>query len=220
MMNKNIKSATYVGGFGSGRKAAEGVAEALERRLGNGSTVNAFTFSDYVDDPDEVEWAMKGARVVTHSAGALSALGKNPNFAEAHILNPPLPSDIGSLVLRAGFKSARMFIPGVGVHSLSDMVAAAKYSAGAVAELAVHPKENFGQLKRIAVFNAIDSAIYVRRHNENPLQLVWTEGDEFFSPTASELEEAVLAGVDYQIVPGVHDEVVLRPDQFFEKIDL
>jgi len=219
MMSKNIKSASYIGGFGNGRSSAESVAEALEKRLGTGRPVNAFTFSDYIDDPDEIERATNGARVVTHSAGAMAAL-ERPNFAEAHILSPPLPRNIGSLVFRSGIKSARMFIPGVGVHLPSDIVAAAKYSAGAVAELAAHPKKNFGQLKKIAAFNAIHSAVSAVRTGENPLQLVWTENDVFFSPTASELEEARLAGVDYQIVPGEHDEVVLRPDQLFEDIGL
>ncbi len=215
-MSNKSQSASYVGGFGNGRKSAETVAGALEKRLDR--PVNAFTFSDWVTDPDEVGRATRNAHVFTHSAGVLAL--NNANFSSAYMLNPPLPRSVGRLVVGAGLKTARMFIPGVGMHTPADLLASAVYSASATAELAAHPIANFGQLREISKFDAIRVATGLNNANKDVRGIAWTENDTFFAPSEADLDKLRIAGIPYQIVPGEHDEVVLRPEQFLDNIDI
>lgn len=215
-MRKNIN--TYIGGLNNGRRSAERVAEALERRQGNGRPVNAFTFSDWVNDPEEVEKAMRGAGVGTHSAAARALQGAN--FSSAFMLNPPLPRRIGGLIMRGVLNPGRMFIPGVGLHAPADLLASASYIASSTAELASHPIANLGQLRQISEFDAVRVATGLKSAGKDVDGIVWTDNDMFFKPSEADLDGLRVAGVPYQIVSGEHDEVVLRPDQFFEEIDL
>lgn len=52
----------YIGGFGNGKKSAEGVAEALAAYYDD---VDPFTFSRAMDSQDTVRRAVKGADVIT-----------------------------------------------------------------------------------------------------------------------------------------------------------
>lgn len=204
----------YIGGFGSGRNSAETVGNALSEHF---EEVDPFTFSDFIDKPERVQKAMRGVDLVTHSAGALAIAeaGSNPNFA--YLLNPPLPRSVGSLVVRTFYKTARMNTPGLGIHKLSDIPSVAIYSASSVAELGVHPFANLSNLGIISRFNAIDVAINAMSR-KIPSRLAWTKNDAYFKPSQSDLARARKNHVPVGIIPGEHDEVVLRPDEFLDQL--
>jgi hypothetical protein len=204
----------YIGGFGNGRNSAERVGNALSKAS---EEVDVFTFSDFMNHPREVQRAMRGVRLVTHSAGALAIAQADSRPSFAYLLNPPLPQSIGKLLLRTVIKTARMNTPGQGIHHIGDVAAVASYSASSVAEFATHPVANFGNLRRISRFNAIDAAITVKSAGI-PLSLAWTRSDAYFVPTQSDMDRAHRNDIPVGMFQGEHDEVVLRPEAFLAQV--
>lgn len=197
--------AVYIGGFGNGKNSAENVAEAL---AGYYDDVDPFTFSGAMDDRDTVRRAVRGADVVTHSAGLLAVVGTNPDRITAY--GAPLPSTKLKLVGKTVVKTVRMHTPGIGIHSLHDLPAINAYDLSATGELVAHPRGNLGRLGQIARFDAVEAAIAAERSGI-PSHLVYTDGDEYFSLSAQHEAEAAAAGVGVIRIPGIHDELVIRP---------
>jgi len=204
----------YIGGFGNGRNSAERVGNALSAKF---EEVDPFTFSDFVNRRKEVQHAMQGVELVTHSAGALAITHANSKPCFAHLLNPPMPQRVGGLLLRTVIKTARMNTPGQGIHRFGDVASVANYSASSVAEFAVHPVANLGNLRRISRFNAIDAAINAKSAGI-PLNLAWTRSDAYFMPTPSDLDRARTNDIPVRMFQGEHDEVVLRPEAFLNQV--
>lgn len=88
-----MSSVAYIGGFGNGRSSANRVGNAQSFYFGD---VDSFTFSDFANNPERVQRAMKDVDLVTHSDGAVAVAiadaASNPYFA--YLLNPPLPRSI------------------------------------------------------------------------------------------------------------------------------
>ena len=204
----------YVGGFGNGRNSAERVGNALSAKF---EEVDPFTFSDFVNHRREVQHAMQGVELVTHSAGALAIAHANSKPSFAYLFNPPLPRTVGGLLLRTVIKTVRMNTPGQGIHHTGDVASVASYSASSVAEFAVHPVANLGNLRRISRFNAIDAAINAKSAGI-PLNLAWTRSDGYFMPTPSDLDRARKNDIPVGMFQGEHDEVVLRPGAFLAQV--
>jgi len=204
----------YVGGFGNGISSAERVGEAL---AGFYDEVDVFTFSQYARSSRDVYQAMRGVDLVTHSAGALSLGTVRARPESALLLNAPLPGSIGRLLAKTVVKTVRMHTPGVGIHKPGDVGAVARYSASSVAELATHPVANLSNLRRISQFDAVGAAIAAEADHV-PTRLVWTTGDAYFSPTEEDGHRAASGNVPLMVLPGEHDEVVLRPGQFLDHV--
>jgi len=205
----------YIGGFGNGKASAEGVVEALvsERGYTDG---DAFTFSQSMDMPDTIRRAVRGADAKAHSSGATALPGTRPRSIE--LFNAPLPVSIPRLVARTGLKTLRMHVPGIGIKSAGDILAIARYNASSVAELLSYPKSNIAQLGNIAVFNAIRSAADAQADGI-PVTLGYTDDDEYFQPSSDDKLLAGMYGVDIVSIPGIHDEVVLRPAETLRRFD-
>ena len=107
-------------------------------------------------------------------------------------------------------KTARMHVPGVGIHSIRDLPAVNRYDLSATAELASHPKGNLGRLGQIARFNALEAAIAAQQ-SDIPSSLSYNDGDEYFRLTAQDEVAATAVGVNVVRIPGIHDELVVRP---------
>ena len=88
-----------VGGFITGRHSIEKVAKASEAYF---EDPVPYTLSDYVNNPDEVQKAIRGADVLLHSAGALAIDDPHTRPKYAYMFNPPLPRSISGSVVRAG----------------------------------------------------------------------------------------------------------------------
>jgi hypothetical protein len=211
----------FIGGFGNGKANGERVATALESRYDD--VEDPFTFAYAMDNPDLVRRAVKGADVITHSAGMMALKGTNPECIGA--IGAPLPLSSNKLlagaklVLKTGLKTARMHTPGIGIRSLEDVGAVAMYDASALAENAAHPRSNLGRLGQIAAFNAVDAAVAASDAGIKVL-LGYNHGDEYFTLSPEEELRALKGGVSVTHMPGIHDELVLRPEQaladFFE----
>ncbi len=197
--------AVYIGGFGNGKKSAEGVAEALASYYDD---VDPFTFSQAMDRQNVVRRAVRGVDVFTHSAGMLAVVGASPSRIEA--FGAPLPTSKLRLIGRTIVKTARMHVPRIGIHSMRDLLAVNKYNLSTLAELVAHPKGNLGRLGQISRFSAVEAAIAAQQ-NDIPSSLTYNDGDEYFTLTAKDEAMATAAGVNITRIPGIHDELVIRP---------
>lgn len=200
-----MSRAVYIGGFGNGRGSVERVAEALS---GYYDDVDAFTFSGAMSTPDIICKAVHNVRVVTHSAGMLAIVGTSPDRIDA--FDPPLPSSRLKLLGRTGIKTVRMHTPGIGIRSAGDIAAVNGYDCSSTAELIAHPVRNLGSLNAISRFDAVDAAIAARVDGID-ISLVYMDGDEYFQ--LSEEREAIANARHVTVVrlPGIHDELVIRP---------
>jgi hypothetical protein len=211
----------FIGGFGNGKANGERVAKALESRYDD--VEDPFTFAYAMDKPDVVRRAVKGAAVITHSAGMMALKGTSPECIGAIGAPMPLSSNRllagAKLVLKTGLKTARMHTPGIGICGWGDIPSVARYNVSALAEVAANPRGNLGRLGRIASFNAVDAAVAASDAGIKVL-LGYNHGDEYFTLSPEEELRALQGGVSVTHMPGIHDELVLRPEQtladFFE----
>ena len=195
----------YIGGFGNGRGNVERVASALEPYY---EEIDEFTFSEAISDPDKVRRAVRDVDALTHSAGMLTLADTNPGRIEA--FSAPLPTTKLRLIGRTGLKTVRMHIPGIGIRSPRDVLAVGSYGASSFAELVAHPVLNLGHLGDISRFDAVETAIAARQ-SDIPTSLNYTEGDEYFRLSQEREAAARAMGVGVMRIPGIHDELVIRP---------
>ncbi|HUC90238.1 MAG TPA: hypothetical protein VMR45_05540 [Patescibacteria group bacterium] len=199
--------AVYIGGFGNGRQCSERVASALRAYY---DIVDSFTFSYAMTHQDEIHMALRGADAITHSAGMLAIAEASPN--KIYSFGAPLPTPIYHFPGKSITKNSQMHRQGVGIQSLSDVKTVKDYQLSSSAELLFHPISNFGRLKQISRFNAIDAAILAAK-NDIPISLAYMQWDEFFQLSEAHEAAALAAGVSVVRLAGVHDELVLRPEK-------
>jgi len=198
-----MSRAVYIGGFGNGQYSAERVANSL------GSYYEdpvPFTFSDFVRNPEQIHKAVKGADLLTHSAGALALAADNdfwPNYA--YLFNAPIPTSVPKLVWGAVKKTARMHTPGVGLHKASDIPEVVRYSGSALADIAAHPVANLGSLSDISKFNAVTTSIDAKNRGIVS-RVIWTNHDSFYEPTHEDLYSLRLNHVSYELSPSQYNE--------------
>lgn len=199
----------YIGGFANGKRSISRVASALEKTYQQ--EVRAFTFSQAMDNPKAVANAVRDAHVITHSAGMLALEGATPSKITA--FDAPLQSRRRHLLRRTGPKVIHMYTQGIGIKSPEDKRAVASYGRSAVAELAMHPRGNFGRLGEILHFDAFEAAARWQSSGV-PTSLVYFGGDEYYQPSTDREEVARAAGVSViRLAGGIHDELVIRPEQ-------
>lgn len=205
--------AVYIGGFGNGRKVAEGVGNALTD-VGGHSDAEVFTYAYAMDNPDEVARAAAGAKLYSHSAGLGAAKDTRPS--EIFAVAPPLPTSAKGLMLKSGLKSARM-----AKHSLvgsEELRAVSKYNASAVAELARHPVGNLKHLREIARTNSIDLALSAKEAGILTT-LYFMDRDDFgFVPNEEQRSFANVLGIELHMLEGRHDQLPLYPANALEQI--
>lgn len=202
--------AVYIGGFSNGKWAADQVARALEPHY---LDIDTFTFAAAMDDPETIRRAVQGIDVLTHSAGMLALPGTRPRSIEAFAA--PLPTSKWALVGRTFVKAARMHTFGIGIHRPADIPVVLGYDASVSGEMLAHPRGNLGRLGQIANFNCVKTAINAQ-DADIPTRLVHMEGDEYFRFGPDDEVQATVAGAAVRGIPGVHDELVLRPSETFQ----
>lgn len=202
----------YIGGFGNGRASMNAVANELQAYYTN---VDPFTFSDAVNNPDEITKAVADVDVITHSAGMLAVVGTWPKAI--HSFNAPLPTTRTKLVLKTGVKFARMHTPGIGMYSLEDAKAVARYDASCVGELGAHLVTNLRPFAngQIPKFDAIRTGTIAQK-NGIPTTLTYMNHDAYYKPTDTQLNDARIGEVSIAHLHGEHDELPLRPSQVLE----
>jgi hypothetical protein len=210
-----MRRVVYIGGFGNGKKSAESVADALTGYYDD--VDEPFTFSDAMSNQDIVRKAVRGADVITHSAGLLAIVGTNPSKIEA--FGPPLPTTKLGLIGRTVIKTARMHIPGIGIQSLRDIRAVNSYDLGAATELVTNPRGNLGRLGQVARFDAVETAVAAQQ-SDIPTSLIYTNGDEYFSLSAQCEAIATAAGVSVTRFSGIHDELIIRPAETLRRASI
>lgn len=204
-----MSRAVYVGSIGNGRTSAEKVATSLEVYYDD---VDFFTFSEAIKDQDTVNRASAGVDLVTHGAGALllDSPEADPNIAV--LLCPPLPTTARELVASMVKKTLLMGIDGA--NGLESMI---EYSASSAFEVAVSPLANISNIARVARFNSADAAYSALLRGVDSY-LFWTENDQCYGRAAADVLPLLSRRLPARILPGEHDEVVLRPDQFLPQV--
>ncbi len=208
-----MKRVVYIGGFGCGEWGAARVASALNVYY---EQVDTFTFYRAMNNPDRVRDAVQGVDVVTHSAGMIAIEGTSPRRIIA--FGAPLPMQMHNFAKKTVHKRYRMHTQNAGILSPQDVPIVRKFETSSLAELASHPIGNLGQIRRISRFDAVDTAITAKQKNI-PTSLVYTEGDEFFYLSERNETVASAAGVTIIRLPGVHDELILRPAETLRQIN-
>lgn len=212
----------YIGGFANGQNSAEKVSKALENYFE--VVEDPFTFSAaFIRDKERLAKVVRGAEVITHSAGYIALAGLEHD--QTHIFNGPLPRKRRQLLGRTATKTIRMHAPGLGLQSPTDIISVAAYDASSVGELAMHPVANLGAFikNKISKFNSIyeaDNAFFV---SNIPATLITTEHDSYFKLNSADRYDIRQAKLPLIELPGEHDELVLRPEQtlenYFSKIN-
>jgi hypothetical protein len=198
----------YIGGIAMGNRGTAHVTSALEAYYGQ--RIEAFTLAHALRELDTVCKAVQGAHVITHSSGMLALQEAKPLTILA--FDPPLPTPRLTLIMRSGLKTMRMHTPGIGLHAIKDIAAVSRHNNSATAELLAHPLGNFGHIGRISQFDAIEAAIAAQQQGI-AVSLVYTHGDEYFHLSKKREAEAQASGVTIVRLPGVHDELILRPTE-------
>jgi hypothetical protein len=204
--------AIYISGFCNGHKTSDRVGKSLETYYDH---VSIFTFSEMLNRLSDIESKLEHYDLITHSAGALviDKLSVSPN--KIIMLNPPLPSSIVRLILQGFRKTARLHIPGKGLHNLDELSTMSRFGRNSLAEFAIHPIANWGQLKNISTFNAVESALS-RKQAGIAVNITWTSEDSFFKPSDADLAFASDNKIPVKIVDGEHDELIIRPVSFLK----
>ena len=210
-----MSRAVYVGGFGNGRSSADRVADAIAAEFGY-EDVDRFTFAYAMDHSRDIRRAVQDVPVVTHSAGLMAVAGKRPS--EVLAFNAPMPASKLRLIGRSVTKTLRMHRPGIGIQSSGDILSVARYDTSATAELTRHAYGNLKRLGQIAFFNSVNAAIGATEYGINTT-LVTTDGDEYFRIPTWREESASAHGVRIARLSGVHDELVLRPQQTLSQLN-
>lgn len=203
-----MSRAVYIGGFGNGVSSAEHVMEAVKLER-NHEDVDYFTFAQAMESAERISRAVQDVDVVTHSAGLIALKDTQPRSVEA--ICPPLPTSIARLVGRTSFKTLRMHTPGIGITRPSDVMSVARYDISSAAEFLARPGGNLRYLGVIAHTHASRQAAAAHLDGGISVRLGWTEGDEYYKPTSDDTMLATLNDVPVAMIPGVHDELVLRP---------
>jgi hypothetical protein len=206
-----MKRAVYIGGFGNGRGNAERVADALSNRY---ATAEPFTFAYAMDNPDVIRRAVRGADVITHSAGMLALKGTRPEYIGA--IGAPVPMTPAQLVMRSALKTLRMHTPGIGIRNARDIGCVMAYDLSTVGEYVTNGPDNLKYLPKVAKFDAVAVAIAAEQ-SDIPTMLGYSEDDEFFHITPDDALRAAAGGVDIAHLTGVHDQLVLTPDETLEE---
>ncbi len=205
-------SAVYIGGFGNGRSSAKRVCESIASLPDFDETqVKGFTFSEAMKNPEELRRESKGAQYfLTHSAGflALARAEIKPIYLEVHAA--PIPSSVSKLLLRTLNKTVRMHLPGAGLQRPSDISRIIEWDASSIAEFSTHPSGNFRYLKHIAEFNAFEVFDDLKDHVDGGL--IYYDKDAYFKRDEVIRASEVYPDVPFRIIPGEHDELVLRPE--------
>lgn len=208
----------YIGGFGNGKKSVERVVSAIVDAHGEDGLVDAdgLTFSQGMENPeilrqifatpdvDVQAWGHSGAHLaITRAVG--DGTSAKPVSIEA--IAPPIPTPMTSL---AGYRTLAKTWD---MHTQDgDEAAIRAYDLSSAAEFISHPVANLKWLPAISRFDAIHSAVTAQQQGI-PTTLAFMNRDRYFSPTSKQLETATNLGVRVLSLVGMHDQVVLHPDE-------
>lgn len=209
-----MNKAVYVGGFANGRSTAEFVGESMIDFF-NLEDVDVFTFSDAMNNPDQVRRAVVGRDVVAHSAGFMALKGTIPSLIFAY--SPPVPTTRRRLLAKTLPKAINMTRQSKTIDKI-PLSSVAQYNASAGAELAAHPVANFkpflnGEISR---YNSIEMGAAAVKAGIRTA-LLFSTNDEYFRPTLEQVEYAENHEVVVGDVEGVHDQLVLAPARTLHK---
>lgn len=203
-----MRRLVYFAGFANPAASAEFVASQLADHL-NYDNYAAFTIGDALAQPEQVARAVRSQLVITHSLGMAALRGTAPE--RLHAFNPPTRSTRGRLVYQTVARRWKE----------SDLVAdniRTKFEPGFLEEVRAHPVRHLSPFLNgtVSRFDAFQAA---RHAQESGVQtgLAFTDRDCYVQPTEEQVSVCRSVGVKVAFIPGVHDELALRPNETFDR---
>lgn len=198
--------AVFIGSIGNGEQSLARVADELEYHY---DAVEAFTFADAMDTPERMHRVLADADVFTQYTGMVAIRAAEPRSIYA--VNPPVPTSPKEFMQKLALKTIRMHMPYATPTTWEEAKA---YDKDMWNELKHHLLANVRHIKEAAAFDSIAAA------NDAQFEGIWTEltftsGDIRIQPTAEQLKNCY---ANIRVIPGQHDELLLRPDSFLQTV--
>ena len=170
-------------------------------------------------DDNQAEFAQQVARanvIVTHSGGIVQLKGMPILGKSCHFIGPPIPMSNTQLAWRIVQKSGNIFRNDTRNYGLRGLRVASGHFLRSMIEFATHMPQAMKQLRTSAAF---DSISYINQliRDANQCTVCWTDDDTVFGKEARESKNQIVPSVRQLSISGLHDELVLRPDDFLRQ---
>lgn len=199
-----------IAGFASSTHSAERLATVLASHF-NYDDFYYLTLHNALTEPTLVYKVTEKADVFTHSAGFIALKGSHPKAI--HAFNAPLPSSRRLLVVQTFLRR----INEVDLRESNDPLRA---DHGFGYETISNKIKQYSPFLKgvIHSFDPIETAIEAHDAGVD-VGLAYTDRDCYSHPTDVQISEVRSRGIKVAQIPGVHDELKLRPietaDQYF-----
>lgn len=200
-----------VGGFTDSKRSLERVADtAVSLEIAHDAEVVVLRKARKLAEK-RLHGLMRGAKVLTHSAGVMT-VPVGVRATDLAVVAPPEPTSVANLT-QSAVKKTINHVGGYTKHRRADHL---RVVAGNTAELALHPVENAKLVGPISHFSTIRHIIDMRNDGLAPsIGYFQMKEDEFFPLQG--LGSLEVQGLDRRTVdaiasiPGHHDELLVDP---------
>jgi hypothetical protein len=197
-----------VGGFASGRKQVEKLANSLAAY--HDEDFEGISFREAMDDQGRLDNMTRGAHVVTHSAGMVALRDMRPNSIDA--IAPPVPVWAPLLAAKAIASTAEL--AGLSVLPWQEADEVDGCLRNGTEELCFHLQGNLQWLGRIAAFDALTRGLAAKEAGIE-VGVAFMSSDRLFQPSQRRIARARQSGLYVVRVPGGHEEFIRRPRRVF-----
>ena len=194
-----------VGGFASSQEHVDRVAAGLASYYDY--DFDGISFREAMADPGKLERMVRRRKVFTHSAGMLAIKDTMPS--EIIAIAPPLPTAPRELITRAILSSFGSMASSFGSIERREKVN--ECGRDAALELLFHMNGNFGKLRMIADFSALEMGAAASKAGVTT-NIAFMDKDWFFRSPEKELT-ANLVGVTTMELTGYHEELLCYPER-------
>jgi len=197
-----------VGGFASGKKQVEKIANSLA--VYHDDDFEGISFREAMVDRDRLDHLTRGARVVTHSAGMVAMCDMRPRSIDA--MAPPVPVWAPLLAAKAITSTAELAAESLIPWQEDDEVDGCLRNG--TEELCMHLRGNMRWLGRIAAFDALNQAVAAHQAGIE-IGLAFMSGDLLFRPSERRIAQVRRQGMYVVRVAGGHEEFIRHPKRVY-----
>ena len=197
-----------VGGFASGRKQVEKLANSLAAY--HDDDFEGISFREAMDDPGRLDRMTRDAHVVTHSAGMVALQDMKPSSIDA--IAPPVPVWAPLLAAKAIASTVELAASGLIPWQEADEVDGCLRNGAE--ELCLHLQGNMQWLGRIAAFDALTNGVAAKEAGIE-VGVAFMSSDLLFQPSMRRITRARKSGLYVVRVSGGHEEFIRHPKRVF-----
>lgn len=212
-----ISKAVVVGGYTTGNRLLEPLADALCKRFGL-DDADPFVFHEVMKDPTDLSKAVKGRAVFGLSAGTFAVAHAGCTGMErisSH--NSPERRSAGDLVKGAAMMQGHLLKNTLREALLEGDMEAAWASGRVVVsnlvQFGLHPKVHGRNVPAVSEFSTAGYFSDVRGNLKIPTARIDTDGCEFFGPNELQKWDG-----ERIVLPGGHSQALVTPEAFVAQI--